>query len=135
MRRWLLIAGLVLVPVVIIWAVAVVTLPAHMVGAHQRSVTRELAEWETEYGTIRSHHDAVRTAEMLGYVQRYYVPSDGYRSTQEIESALETQRQQTVATFISAMQDYSGENFGTNSDIWLEHLSVAEAERDSFPTQ
>lgn len=101
---------------------AATTLPAHFVGVHQRSVTQSLAEWKTEYSTIQSQYDAVRTVEMLDYVQTYYVPGDGYRSTPNVESALEFQRKDTIDAFVSALRNYTNEDFGTNSVKWLEHL-------------
>jgi hypothetical protein len=70
-----------------VWAIFAI--PPHFVGIHQRRITRELAEWEAEYSTINSTGDAIRTAEMLGYVQLYFPVGDGYRSKQSIEAALE----------------------------------------------
>ena len=93
-----------------------------MAGIHQRSVTKELANWQTEYSSIESPHDAERTAEMLEYVQSYYVPGEGYHSTTDIESALQNQRQDTVESFIAALSEYTGEDFGTDSAKWLVFL-------------
>jgi hypothetical protein len=101
----------------------------HAVGVHQRSVTRSLAEWKQEYGNISSHRDAIRTAEMLEYVQRYYVPAEGYRSSPEIETALQMQRQETVESFVAALRRFSGKDFGTDSGQWLKYLSVQKTEK------
>lgn len=92
---------------------------------HQRSVTRELARWAKEYGHIGSNADAVRTAEMLGYVQHYYVVADGYRSTPDVELELEKQRQITVDTFTAALREYTGQNKGTDSAAWLAYLGTS----------
>jgi hypothetical protein len=78
----------------------------------------ELAEWEREYGTISSHEQAIRTVEMLEYVQNYYVPAEGYRGTAEVEAALKRQRQKTVDAFVNALRGYTGKDFGTNSAEW-----------------
>ncbi len=94
----------------------------HGVIIHQRSVTRELAKWAKEYNRISSHDDAIRTAEMLGYAQTYYVVGEGYRSTPEVEEALEAQRTETEAVFVKALQKYTGQDFGTNSANWLGYL-------------
>jgi hypothetical protein len=71
---------------------------AWCVGIHQRSVTRELAGWQQEFGQIRSWEEAFRAIDMLRYIQAYYVPGPGYRSDPYTEAALEAQRQQTMAT-------------------------------------
>lgn len=130
--RRLLIAVLVLVLIGALWA-AVDVFSTRIPGAHQRSVTRELAAWAVEYGVIQSHDDAVRTAEMLGYVQHYYVVQDGCRSTADIEAALESQREETVAALIAALREYSGADFGADSDKWLAHLSAGEEIGSSLP--
>lgn len=92
------------------------------VGIHQRNVTRELTEWKQTYGKVSSHHEAIRTAEMLEYVQSYYVPAEGYRSTPEIEAAQQIQRRETTDTFIEVLRDYTGKDFGTDSAQWLNYL-------------
>lgn len=120
MWRRILIPTVVFVLAAVIWGAVV--LPTHMVGVHQRSVTQSLSEWKTEYSTIESQHDAVRTAEMLEYVQSYYLPSEGYRSTPEIESSLQSQRQVTIDAFVAALRKYTHEDFGADSAKWLGHI-------------
>lgn len=120
MRRHLLIVGLVLVPVVLFWGM--LSLSNYMVGIHQRSVTQSLMDWKVKYSNIETHRDAVRTAEMLGYVQEYYVPAEGYGSTSEIEAALESQRQETIDAFISSLRAFTNEDFGNDSKKWLAYL-------------
>jgi hypothetical protein len=58
------------------------------VGIHQKSVTRSLADWEKDYGRVGSWNEADRAIGMLEYVQRYYVPGPGYRSSPQVEEAL-----------------------------------------------
>lgn len=132
MRRRILI---ILIPIAIVFAAtwAVLSLPEYMVGIHQRSVTLELAQWQSDYGTIESQHNAVRTAEMLEYVQWYYVPGEGYHSTPEIESALQLQRQNTIDAFLASLCDYTGEDFGTDSAKWLAFLKSSTPNEE--PTQ
>jgi len=120
MWRRLLIIGLVFVPVALI--LGLLYLPDYMVGVHQRSVTRSLSDWKVEYSNIDSQLDAVRTAEMLEYVQSYYVPAGGYRSTEAIESALYTQRQETIYAFVLSLLKYTNEDFGKDSEKWLAYL-------------
>ena len=124
MRRNLLVGFLFLffasVVCLMIWAG--VALPGYFVGIHQQSVTASLAEWGSEYRNIESQHDAIRTAEMLEYVQHHYIPGEGYRSTPEIEEELQSQRQDTIDTFVTALRAYTGEDFGTDSASWIAHL-------------
>ena len=115
----------------VIWAIS--ALPGYMVGIHQRSVTQELANWKNEYHIISSQHDAVRTAEMLEYVQWYYIPGEGYHSATEIEAALELQRQETISAFVASLREYTGEDFGTDSKKWLAFLKASSP--DGNPTQ
>lgn len=101
----------------------VVPLVVHMVEAfgvrtHQRSVTRSLAQWEAEYGRVRSWTEADRAIGMLEYVQWYYVPGPGYRSDPQTEAALEAQRARTVAAIVAALRDFTGEDFGTDAARW-----------------
>ena len=63
-----------------------------LVGAHQRSVTRSLAQWAQADSKITNDASAIHAAEMLGYVSSYYVPGEGYRGPAEVEAALESQR-------------------------------------------
>lgn len=125
MRRRLLIFGLVFVPVVV-WGL--LTLQDYTVGVHKRNVMLELSDWKSEYSKIKSQHDAVRTAEMLEYAQSYYLPGEGYRSSDTIESALHTQRQETIDAFVLSLREYTKKDFGDDSEKWLTYL------RSSTPT-
>jgi hypothetical protein len=122
-RKLLLITGAVL------WFIFVASLfllgrafPKYGVGWHQRSVTRELAEWERMFGKVSSQQEAVHAAEMMDYAQRYYVPAAGYRSTPEIEAALSQQRQKTIDAIVEALRQFTGKNFAADSDRWLFYL-------------
>jgi hypothetical protein len=88
------------------------------VGIHQKSVTRSLADWEKEYGRIGNWDEADRAIGMLEYVQSYYVPGPGYRSNPRTEAALEEQRARTVAAIVSALREFTGEDFGTDPEEW-----------------
>lgn len=103
-----------------------VFLPDYMTGVHQRSVTQSLSDWKVEYSKIESH-DAVRAAEMLEYVKGYYVPAEGYRSTPEIEAALESQRQDTIDAFVAALREYTNKDFGEDSEAWLANLRTSDS--------
>jgi hypothetical protein len=122
-RRLLFLAigtAIVILPLAIVWVLA--AFPQYVSGIHQRGVTRELGQWKTEYSAIATHHDALRTAGMLEYVEHYYVPGEGYRSTPAIEAALQRQRQDTMDAFVAALRAYTGADFGSDSAKWLEYL-------------
>lgn len=89
-----------------------------IVAVHKRGTTRELAEWKVQYSSIRSDADAIRTAEVLGYAQTYYVPSDGFRSDPITEAALEAQRKETVDALVEALKTYTKQDFGKDASAW-----------------
>ena len=88
------------------------------VGIHQRSVKNSLAGWEREFEKIRSKKEAFRAIDMLRYAQRYYVPGPGYRGSPDTESALEGQRQQTLATIAKALEEFTGKDYGLDIAKW-----------------
>ena len=120
-RRLFVIAGSLVVLVAGIWAYHVV--PLYLVSIHQNNATQELAAWESEYSTITSDEDAIRTAEMLGYVQSYNLVGDGYRSDSESDVVLENQRQKTIDSFVIALKRYTDMDFGADSQKWIAALS------------
>lgn len=120
MARKLLVPGLALVAIFAVGAVVFV--PWLAVQAHQRAVTQELSLWEAEYGRASTANEAIRTAEMIGYVQTYYQPSDGYRGSEAIEDALQSQRQKTINAMVAALKSFTGEDFGEDADEWLIYL-------------
>jgi hypothetical protein len=109
-------ASIIVGGVLLFWGV-----PAFLrsiVAVHKRGTTRELAEWKVQYSGIRSDADAIRTAEVLGYVQIYDVPSDGYRSDPITEAALEAQRKETVDALVEALKTYTKQDFGKDASAW-----------------
>ncbi|WP_425397182.1 hypothetical protein [Aeoliella sp.] len=122
-RRGTFLLILVVIASFAIWGVY--ALPKHLVGIHQSAVTQELAQWKDEYSVVDSHASAVRTAGMIEYVGNYYVPSEGYRGTPDTEKALETQRQETIDAIVEALCAYTKEDFGEDSEQWLEYLETA----------
>ena len=115
LKVWLAAIALI-VAAVSIWAVPVIF--RSFAAVHQRDVTRELAEWKLQYSNITSDEDASRTADVLGYVQTYYVPSDGYRSDSTTEAMLEAQRSETVDALVAALKTYSKRDFGKDASAW-----------------
>jgi hypothetical protein len=95
------------------------------VSIHQRSVTRSLAEWGSEYGQVHTWEEAERSIGMLGYVQWYYVPGPGYRSDEKTEGELEAQRARTVRAIISALKEFTGQDFGADTEQWAEWVRKA----------
>jgi hypothetical protein len=67
-------------------------------------------------------NEAIRTAEMIKYVQTYYQPSDGYPGGEASENALQSQRQETIDAMVAALKSFTGEDFGEDSDEWLVYL-------------
>jgi hypothetical protein len=90
----------------------------YFVSIHQRDVARQLIEWRFQYSSIRTKADAIRTAEVLGYIQGYYVPSPGYRGTIDSEQQLNTQREATVEELIAALRTYTNVDCGKDASAW-----------------
>jgi hypothetical protein len=120
MVRKLLIPGLALLAIFAVGAIVFV--PWLAVQAHQRAVTQELLLWEAECGRASTTNEAIRTAQMIRYVQAYYPPSDGYRGSEASENALQSQRQKTIDAMIGSLKSFTGEDFGENADEWLAYL-------------
>ena len=97
-------------------------------GIHQKSVTQSLREWGHEYATVTNDASAVAAAEMVGYMNRYYVPGPGYRGPMEIEAALDTQRRESIARVIDALQHYTKLDYGTNAQRWAEWADMRKAQ-------
>jgi hypothetical protein len=68
------------------------TLETWGVAFHQRSTTRELAQWEREYAAVLDWTEAGHAIDMLEYTSSYDVPGPGYRSDPRTEAALAQQR-------------------------------------------
>jgi hypothetical protein len=120
MARKLLNPGLALLAISAVGAVVFV--PRLVVQAHQRAVTQELSLWEAEYGRASTTNEAIRTAEMIRYVQTYYQPSDGYRGSEASENALQSQRKETIDAMVANLKSFTGQDFGTDTDAWLAYL-------------
>jgi hypothetical protein len=62
-----------------------------LVSIHQRSVTKSIERWGEEYSDT-SRAGPARSAEMLDYIEHYYVPGPGYKGTPDVEAALQKAR-------------------------------------------
>jgi hypothetical protein len=111
--------GLASLAALAIWTLRPVV-ETRLVGVHQRSVTSSLAKWALEDSVITNDASAIHTAQMIGYVTRYYVPGEGYRGPAEVEAALEIQRQQTIGQLVASLERYTGLAYGTNVERWSE---------------
>ena len=120
MARKLWVLGLALLAIFAIGTV--IFIPRFAIQAHQRAVTQSLSIWEVEYGCVLTMNEAIRTAEMIKYVQAYYPPSDGYRGNEASEHALQSQRNKTIDAMVAALKSFTGEDFGTDADEWIAHL-------------
>lgn len=95
------------------------------VSIHQRSTTMELADWERRYGRVHTREEAERAIGLLGYVQRYYVPGPGYRGDEKTEAKLEAQRGRTVQAIVSALKEFTGQDFGADAERWRDWMGDA----------
>jgi hypothetical protein len=111
--------GIMAVGALAIWVLRP-AIESRLVGVHQRSVTRSLAQWAGEDSKITNDASAIHAAEMVGYVSRYYLPGEGYRGPAEVEAALEAQRRQTIEQLVSSLQRHTGLAYGTNVEHWTE---------------
>lgn len=100
-------------------------LDARLVGIHHQAVTAELARWENEYGRTQTWSEAMQAADMLEYVQHYYVPGPGYRSDEATEAELKAQRARTVQAIVAALKDSTGQDFGKDARQWREWIAKA----------
>jgi hypothetical protein len=91
-----------------------------IVGFHHRAVAAELASWESEYGVVHNDKEAWRAAQMVGYIERYYVPAPGYESDSATENALEDQRERTLKAIVKALREYTGKDYGMDGKKWEE---------------
>lgn len=73
------------------------------VAIHQRNVTKELAKWGDEESRITDDASAVRAAEMVDYISRYYVPGPGYRGPADVEAALQAQRRRSIDQIVVSL--------------------------------
>jgi hypothetical protein len=90
------------------------------VGFHQKSVTRSLAAWGDEYANITNDASAIHAAEVITYMDSYYVPGPGYRGPTGIEAALEMQRRKSIERVAASLERYTGSHYGTNVKRWSE---------------
>ncbi len=90
------------------------------VAIHQRNVTKELAKWGDEESRITDDASAVRAAEMVDYISRYYVPGPGYRGPADVEAALQAQRRRSIDQIVVSLERYTGLKFGASPDRWAE---------------
>jgi Sec-independent protein translocase protein TatA len=108
----LLLFGAALIPPAVRW------IGRTIAGVHQRGITKELADWSMEYGRVETLSEAKQAIDMLGYIEQYYVPGEGYRSNPKIEAALEAQRKKTIEAIVRALQAYSGQDIGNDREAW-----------------
>jgi hypothetical protein len=92
----------------------------HVTAIHQQAVTKALAEWGEEYSRISDDASAIRAAEMVAYMDWYYVPAPGYRGPADVEAALEMQRRKSIDRVVASLERYTGLRFGANTKRWAE---------------
>jgi predicted PurR-regulated permease PerM len=80
---------------------------SHLIRGHQLSVIKELEGWGNDYSQIKTSQEAQKATEILAYIEKYYVPADGYRSDANTEQKLERQREHTIRRITDALEEYS----------------------------
>jgi len=93
-------------------------LDQHATVTHQRAVTAQLTQWGKEYSRIDDVTSAIRATEMISYMQDYYVPSDGYRTSDELETKLQNARDSSIRQICDALERYTGRRFGNDPLAW-----------------
>jgi len=104
---------------------------ASLEASHLRGVTKELASWEEEYSSLETLRDAELAAGMIDYVKGYYVPQEGLRADPETEGKLAEQRSRTLEAIRSALREFSGEDFGLDSESWLTWIHSRQVKENS----
>lgn len=127
-KRRLKICTVVLLTIVIILPILLVYGGKYIIGQHQRSVIIELKEWETQYSTIGSTKDAIRSIDMYEYITRYYVAGEGYYSSRKRSLELEGQRAKTLDSIVKALENYTGLQYGHDYAKWEQWKNEREKE-------
>jgi len=68
--------------------------------------------------------EAKHAVQMLAYIERYYVPGEGFRSHPKTEAALEAQRKETIEAIVKALQAYSMQDIGNDREAWEKWLKT-----------
>lgn len=88
---------------------------SYFIRGHQLSVIKELEEWGDNYSQIKTSQEAQKATEILAYIEKYYVPADGYRSDANTEQKLERQREHTMRRITDALEEYAA-RIGSNAN-------------------
>jgi len=120
MKRRTILAGVI----VAVLAVVLLALYAkrQIPAMYHQSYTKELADWEKIYGRPQTWPEAMRSADMLRYVQHYYVPEFTFRSDEATEAALAAQRARTTRTIVTGLKEFTGQDFGEDAERWREWI-------------
>lgn len=85
---------------------------------HQKKVAGAFQAWAEAYSTVTNKASAIEAADMMAYIERFYVPSAGYRGSPEIESELAAQREASIRRIAEALRGYTKLEHGTSVEYW-----------------
>jgi hypothetical protein len=85
---------------------------------HQKKVAGVFQTWGESYSIVTNKASAIEAAEMMAYIERFYVPGAGYRGTPEIERELAAQREASIRRIAEALRSYTKLEHGTNVEHW-----------------
>ena len=103
-----------------------------IVGYHQKAITKELEEWGQQYSIITNMDSAIQSARMVSYMDWYYRPGLGYEGPAQIQKALEAQRKDSISLVVTALDNFTGLNYGANVQKWG-NWAENESEQQSKP--
>jgi hypothetical protein len=103
-----------------------------IVGYHQKAITKELEEWGQQYSIITNMDSAIQSARMVSYMDWYYRPGPGYEGPAQIQKALEAQRKDSISLVVTALDNFTGLNYGANVQKWG-NWAENESEQQSKP--
>jgi hypothetical protein len=88
--------------------------------SHQQNVTLELKQLGKEFSNITNREEALRSAEMIEYVIKYYPVGPGYRSDPQTEQNLEKQRIITLNAIQNGLRQFTKQDGDNDPNKWKE---------------
>lgn len=102
---------------------------------HQKKVASAFQKWGEAYSIVTNRASAIEAAEMMAYIERFYVPGAGYRGAPEIESELAVQREASIRQIVDALRSYTKLEHGTNVVLWREWARSEKGLTDGIPSR
>ena len=96
-------------------------LPLVLERALVKAHTKEVRQWGEEYSSpIYTDQRAFRVIEMMEYMADYYKAFRRSPGLEDLEQALEEQRERSLRQVADALEDYTGKTYGTDVAKWQE---------------